>query len=62
MLFHLSEQNFEPMNQWGSDKQGCTLLGFKLKKKNDNDNDKKNWRNRLFAISPIFVVQFSPNF
>ena len=29
------------------------ILGFKLKNKNDN---KKNWRNRLFAISPMFVV------
>ena len=34
------------------------IQGFKLK----NNNDKKNWRNRLFAISPTFVVQFSPNF
>ena len=34
------------------------ILGFKLKNKNDNDNDKKkNWRNRLFAIYPMFVVQ-----
>ena len=24
--FHLSEQNFEPMNQRGSDKQGCTVM------------------------------------
>ena len=31
------------------------IQGFKLKNKN---NDKKNWRNRLFAISPMFVVQF----
>ena len=39
------------------------IQGFKLKNKNNNDNDKKrNWRNRLFAISPMFVVQFSPNF
>ena len=38
------------------------IQGFKLKNKNDNNNDKKNWRNRLFAISPMFVVQFSPNF
>ena len=38
------------------------IHGFKLKNKSDdNDNDKKNWRNRLFAISPMFVVQFSPN-
>ena len=35
------------------------ILGFKLKKK--NDNNKKNWRNGVFAISPMFVVQFSPN-
>ena len=34
------------------------IQGFKLK----NKNDKKNWRNRLFAISPMFVVQFSPKF
>ena len=26
MLFHLSEQNFEPKNQRGSDKRGCTFL------------------------------------
>ena len=40
------------------------MLGFKLKNKNDNDNDdkKKNWRNILFAISPMFVVQFLPTF
>ena len=38
------------------------IQGFKLKNKNDNNNDKKkNWRNRLFAIYPMFVVQFSPN-
>ena len=37
------------------------IQGFKMKNKNDNDDDKKNWRNRLFAISPMFVVQFSPN-
>ena len=36
------------------------IQGFKLKNKNDNnDNDmKKNWRNGLFAISPMLVVQF----
>ena len=33
------------------------IQGFKLKNKNDNDN-KKNWRNGLFAKSPILVVQF----
>ena len=26
--FHLYEQNFKPMNQRGSDKQGCTVLHF----------------------------------
>ena len=31
--------------------------GFKLKNENDN-NDKKNWRNGLFAISPMSVIQF----
>ena len=31
------------------------ILGFNLKSKN---NDKKNWRNGLFAISPMLVVQF----
>ena len=36
------------------------ILGFKLKKNNNNDK-KKNWRNGGFAISPMFVVQFSPN-
>ena len=37
------------------------ILGFKLKNKNNN-NDKKNWRNGLFAISPMLVVQFTPIF
>ena len=35
------------------------ILGFKLKK---NNNDKKNWRNGLFTISPMLMVQFKPNF
>ena len=48
-------QNFRPVPLMDFE-----ILGFKLKK-NDNDN-KKNWRNGLFAISPMFVVQFSPNF
>ena len=30
------------------------ILGFNLK----NKNDKKNWRNRPFAISPMLMVQF----
>ena len=37
------------------------VLAFKLKK-NDNDDDKKNWRNGLFAISSMLMVQFKPNF
>ena len=37
------------------------ILGFKVKNKNDK-NDKKNRRNSRFAISPMLVVQFSPNF
>ena len=32
---------------------------FKLKKNNDN---KTNWRNGLFAISPMLMVQFKPKF
>ena len=31
------------------------IQGFNLK--NENDNKKKNWRNGLFAISPMLVVQ-----
>ena len=31
------------------------IQGFKLKNKNDK---KKNWRNGLFAISPMLVVKF----
>ena len=34
------------------------ILGFNMK----NKNDKKNWRNRSFAISPLLVVQFQPKF
>ena len=33
------------------------ILLFKLKNKNNNN---KNWRSRHFAISNMFVVQFSP--
>ena len=33
------------------------IQGFKLKNKNKNNDDKKNWTNRLFAIVfPILVV------
>ena len=38
------------------------IQGFKLKNKNNDNNKKKNWRNRFFAISPMFVVQLLPNF
>ena len=48
-------QNFRPVPLMAFE-----IPGFKLMNKNDNDN--KNWRNRLFAISTMFVVQFSPNF
>ena len=51
-------QNFKPVSPTVFE-----IQGFKLKNKNDNDSDKqKNWRNGLFAISPMFVVQFSPYF
>ena len=33
------------------------IQGFKLKNENNNDK-KKNWRNGLFAIYPMLVVQF----
>ena len=33
------------------------IQGFKLKNENDKKN-KKNWRNGLFAISHMLVVQF----
>ena len=43
-------QNFRP-----EPFMGFEIQGFKLKNKNDNNKDKKkNWRNRLFAISPMF--------
>ena len=38
------------------------IQGLKLKNNDNNDNDNKNWRSGLFAISPMFVVQFSLNF
>ena len=44
-------QNFRPVSLTVFD-----IQGFKLKNKNDKD-----WKNRLFAVSPMFVVQFSPN-
>ena len=44
-------QNFRPVPRTVFE-----IQGFKLK--NKNNDKKKNWRNRLFAISPMFVVQF----
>ena len=44
-------QNFRPV----------ALMVFKIQGfilKNKNDKKKKNWRNGLFAISPMLVVQF----
>ena len=39
------------------------ILGFKLKKKNnDNKDKKKNWRNGLFAISPHVNSPIQTNF
>ena len=64
MLFIHKLQNFRPVPLTVFE-----IQGFKLKNKNDNNNNdkkkkkkkkKKNWRNRLFAIYPMFVVQFSP--
>ena len=40
------------------------ILGFKLKKKKKKKkkkDKKKNWRNGLFAISLMLMVQFKPN-
>ena len=34
------------------------IQGFNLKNENDKKKKKKNWRNGLFAISPMLVVQF----
>ena len=43
-------QNFRPVSFTVFE-----IQGFKLKNKNDN-NDKKNLRNGLFAISPMLVI------
>ena len=44
-------QNFSPVPLTVFEIQGFNL-------KNENDKKKKNWRNGLFAISPMLVVQF----
>ena len=44
-------QNFKPVPLMVFE-----IQGFKLKNKNDNND--MNWRNGLFAISPMLVVQF----
>ena len=46
------EQNFRPVSLTVFE-----IEGFKLKNKND-DNDNKNWKNRFFVVSPMSVVQF----
>ena len=46
-------QNFKPLALTVFE-----IQGFKLKNKNDSNDKKKNWRNGLFAISPMLVVQF----
>ena len=43
-------QNFRPVPFTVFEIQGFNL-------KNENDKKKKNWRNGLFAISPMLVVQ-----
>ena len=50
-LYPTCVQNFRPVSLTVFEIQGFNL-------KNKNDNNKKNWRNGLFTISPIFVVQF----
>ena len=44
-------QNFRPVPLTVFEIQGFTL-------KNKNNDDKKNWRNGLIAISPMLVIQF----
>ena len=34
------------------------IQGLKLNRKKKKKKQKKNWRNGLFAISPMLVVQF----
>ena len=43
-----SVQNFRPVPLTVFE-----IQGFKLKNKNDDDDKKKNWRNRLFAMSHV---------
>ena len=47
-------QNFRPVTLMVFEIQGLKLNKKKKKKK----KKKKNWRNGLFAISPMLVVQF----
>ena len=48
-------QNFRPVALTVFEIQGLKLNNKKKKKKK---KQKKNWRNGLFAISPMLVVQF----
>ena len=75
LLFTLKLQCFERLLHTKSSDFTCVqefrpvpprvfeILEFKLKK-NDNDNiyNIKNWRNGLFKISPMLMVQFIPKF
>ena len=47
-------QNFKPVSLTVFEIQGLKLN----KKKKKQKKKKKNWRNGLFAISPLLVVQF----
>ena len=49
-------QNFRPVSLMVFE-----IQGLKLNNNNNNNNKQKknNWRNGLFTISPMFVVQFS---
>ena len=47
-------QNFRPVPLTVFEIQGVKL-------KLNNDKEEENWRNGLFAVSPMFVIQFSLN-
>ena len=50
-------QNFRPVALTVFEIQGLKL-NKKKKKKKKKQQKKKNWRNGLFAISPMLVIQF----
>ena len=52
-------QNFRPVALTVFEIQGLKLNNNKKKKKKKKQQQKKkNWRNGLFAISPMLVIQF----